>query len=767
MNYTRCLLLVLGCSVLFACGGGGGGGKSGATNSQGGASSTAPLINPITRQSAPVVTGAFVDVFDYAASVPYQLYEELQGYSQLSDGSQTAACENVNGKIKLNRSNQGRTIEMSYENCQFNGVEINGERKIIVTSSDAVNGAKISYTYKRMRLASLSNSLEKQTWDGTVDYTGAGYGYRDSDSFFDVAVDLVIDDARDGYLEIKNFRLHQNYNQDLLMAHLNLYDYFANIQTISGELTLNNNTRFTAEAIEHGILLKGAGNSRAMLTKEDNSRLLIGWDENGDGLAEARVLMPDNFEFSISDLIAQGNHQTVTVLATNKENQIFEGAQLYMARGVSEDAYLYWNFTNKSASLLTYELNGKTTNGSEWRQVDAGHFRFTFDSNTEDTNYDLVFTATDAMGNKSPEIHAKIYVGVDTDKDGMPDVGDEDDDGDIVRDKFDAFPLDSRESKDSDGDGIGDNADPDADASVVSANVWFVDKSGVLYFTPNVRHLYPEFTSKYFSKRWDINTKTFLPELSLTNYGSSFNFYSQEMNRLFYTSAKNEIFYVDLTTMQETLFVKSGASLELVRVAFTTNNIVVVGRTNNMGTVYESYNPAGELISTMNDRVDRDSVPLYKSDLAPFCSYYITVDAEGKFYQRGSYVDARDNCGFNSFPRVSMDGHYVYKNRSVNGTPAGLYTIEGNLINAFQSGSVRWLSNGMIGVEGDIASLRSATGVPIKQFALGENASIKNVVTNGVQLVYALEFTAPTLATKIVAVDADLNFISEYQRGLH
>lgn len=56
-----------------------------------------------------------------------------------------------------------------------------------------------------------------------------------------------------------------------------------------------------------------------------------------------------------------------------------------------------------------------------------------------------------------------IFVDIDTDHDGIGNRLDPDDDNDGVPDAQDAFPLDSRESKDSDHDGIGDNADPDDD----------------------------------------------------------------------------------------------------------------------------------------------------------------------------------------------------------------------------------------------------------------------------------------------------------------
>ena len=56
----------------------------------------------------------------------------------------------------------------------------------------------------------------------------------------------------------------------------------------------------------------------------------------------------------------------------------------------------------------------------------------------------------------------------DTDRDGVADATDPDDDNDDVLDADDAFPTDAAESKDTDGDGVGDNADLDDDNDALS-----------------------------------------------------------------------------------------------------------------------------------------------------------------------------------------------------------------------------------------------------------------------------------------------------------
>jgi hypothetical protein len=77
-----------------------------------------------------------------------------------------------------------------------------------------------------------------------------------------------------------------------------------------------------------------------------------------------------------------------------------------------------------------------------------------------DDDGDMVLDSDDAFPLDATE-------SVDTDSDGVGNNADSDDDGDTVLDGDDAFPLDASESVDTDSDGIGNNADTDDDNDTV------------------------------------------------------------------------------------------------------------------------------------------------------------------------------------------------------------------------------------------------------------------------------------------------------------
>ena len=87
--------------------------------------------------------------------------------------------------------------------------------------------------------------------------------------------------------------------------------------------------------------------------------------------------------------------------------------------------------------------------------------------------YDLVYSVTDSEGLTSRATRTVIVTDVafsaalDSDRDGIADDSDPDDDNDMVPDVLDPFPLDAAQRADSDGDGIGDVYDNDDDGDGV------------------------------------------------------------------------------------------------------------------------------------------------------------------------------------------------------------------------------------------------------------------------------------------------------------
>lgn len=741
MSYLGSFSILLICLGLVACGGGGASSSTPPINQQSSSqhssslqssvmssvrqssSSTAYVVNPISRQIAPSVVSAFADALELSANFYTDINNDLLSYSAVPDVVQTINCDQ--GSVTVKISNKGRYIDELYKACQLDGVELDGEKVLEIVSTDIQTGAKINYSYKHLNIRSVSDVELYASMDGFVTYIGkvtknddSDSYYGDSDSYFSLSVDLTIDDAQEGHFEIKNFNIEEEYN--LLGNPSDLSQLLARTKFVSGNVVVNN-TRFTVEPIERGVVLKGDNDSLVNITRVNAYNLFISWDETGDDIADASLALPYKKDFSISEMIFSRDHKTTFIDGYALDNQIYEGAQIYMGRGGSADIYVHWNFTNTSASLLNYELNGKTTNGVEWTQLEAGHFKFNFPSNQVDTNYDLTFTATDTEGNKSPEIHAKIYVGTDTDKDGVPDVVDEDDDGDLTPDVYDTFPLNPKEDHDADGDGIGDNADPDSDFSVQRGFIWFVDKDGVVYFTANSGTDYEDRVQKSFSKRWDPKTNRFLDQLVLTNFGGYRSYYSLAQNRLYYLASNKDIYYVDLANIQETLFIKADASFNTINFLPVKSDVLVISNTSNMGPSYASYNNKGQLISSLvGYDSDRNAFPFYPPELVSSCSFYVTIDAQGNLYQHGNYERVR--CETNAEPI--------------------------------------WLANNLVVRNTDSFVLYSAQGVELKRYSLPSGAFIETVISNSNQLVFLLKLE--DYSRKIVALDANLEFISEY-----
>jgi hypothetical protein len=79
----------------------------------------------------------------------------------------------------------------------------------------------------------------------------------------------------------------------------------------------------------------------------------------------------------------------------------------------------------------------------------------------------VTFRATDHAGHTTEETITVVVDNLDTDGDGIGDLGDTDIDGDGVFNDFDAFPYDGSEWIDTDLDGLGDNTDTDDDGDNV------------------------------------------------------------------------------------------------------------------------------------------------------------------------------------------------------------------------------------------------------------------------------------------------------------
>lgn len=133
---------------------------------------------------------------------------------------------------------------------------------------------------------------------------------------------------------------------------------------------------------------------------------------------------------------------------------------------------IYASVTNNSSK----DLLGITRFYANGNQIGADQAISIFGGKTDDIFIDWVpgygsftlkaqiFPWEEEIDNPANNVRSiEIFVKKDTDRDGLPDSNDPDDDNDGVADELDAFPLNPNEQLDTDGDSIGDNADLDDD----------------------------------------------------------------------------------------------------------------------------------------------------------------------------------------------------------------------------------------------------------------------------------------------------------------
>ena len=192
----------------------------------------------------------------------------------------------------------------------------------------------------------------------------------------------------------------------------------------------------------------GLGNSDEELTHGTDP---LKFDTDGDGLSDGAEVLTHGTDPNAadSDLDGLSDYEEVTNLHTDPNLADSDGD------GLSDSAEVLTHVTNP----LNADTDGDGLNDGD--EISHGTNPFQVDTDgdgfSDKLEIDAGYNPTD--GTSIPP---------DLDLDGIPDVLDDDRDGDGVNNDLDAFPDDATESADLDGDGIGDNSDPDRDGDGVA-----------------------------------------------------------------------------------------------------------------------------------------------------------------------------------------------------------------------------------------------------------------------------------------------------------
>lgn len=156
------------------------------------------------------------------------------------------------------------------------------------------------------------------------------------------------------------------------------------------------------------------------------------------------IMLPQNHVRFSQDSFMEGQTIRVYVTAVNNGTRDLLGAVRLMSNGVQvgSDQPISVLLDRTDSIFIDWTLNSPGKKNVKVMIIP-------WDSGDDDPSNNIV--------------ERSITVVADTDRDGIPNVSDSDDDNDGVSDENDAFPTDSSETVDTDGDKIGDNKDVDDD----------------------------------------------------------------------------------------------------------------------------------------------------------------------------------------------------------------------------------------------------------------------------------------------------------------
>lgn len=811
-------LILLAITGLIACGGGGGGGggsggssPSPAGSSVGGTNSSSSLssapfsssrtsssqislvLQPITRESAPYLVAGVIDAFDLAVSMPSLLKELMSEVSLLNDGQYTLPCVG-GGTYSLAISNNRRIVTETYLNCTSDGDILSGQRHVDVLRKGETT-SQVLIQFDNLNIQSASDSSVFTVISGDVEYEGEIDDAFDTDRFFQVELNVSVDDSAEGTIFLQGVEFQLRYTS--------IESFFPNKflteQAYAGKISWlgKGAANFEYSANQNAIMFTGSTDAVAKAVY--NNELFIFWDVQGDGVAEAQLFIPD--ENSLLDALSAAGGK---IVPSGVDGLILENNSLYMSRGKTYEVDIRKTLTHSGISLLDYQLivDGNTDASSDWDEIEPGKFLLNFASNTEDKTYNLIFRARGTDEQDTYDIPVNFFVGSDYDNDQIPDAVDDDDDNDQVVDELDLYPFNEYESADSDADGIADNRDADADNDGVpnladsrpldptncSSNIsspvntcysdqwsskapWFMDKQGVIYFEPyradfGVRSL------NYYIYRLNASTGQYLDPIRMAVNNAT---YLPSIDKILYRVDIDELQLIDLKTLESSFLLKNEQPFSVNYVEPNHIVITVIRDRASVTTYAEAYDFSGQLISSRsvynNDRQVPVVAPLY---VKPDCPAAITSDFSGNLVLLTTN-NFPSSCSYaEDDVLVSPSKQWFYR-RSQESASGGIFAMpehhQGGIFSTFNDSAVisipavdlfRWVGEGYVLMEQNVLTSYDSSGAPIASYSSGGDQTVLHLFTNRERIVLITR-PSDSLKTIIRVFDNQFNQLNIYE----
>jgi len=756
---SRPLIAAFLMTTLTACGGGGGGGdgQSAGANpssqiiSSPSSSQSSVTLQPLTRTNTPFVANNYLELLAFAKDSAAAIVKGEYN-TGLADGVYKDTCEGGKGSFEITVAATGNNLQQKYINCELTITENGITEKIVVSGEESIATTRnentpsiVNILWKNYSIA--TNNAPAQSLDGSLTYQGLLY-FNQNLTYTNITSKIIINSKISVDTQVMNAEnIELVYNFPAIfdsypaagfgsyISDKGIHVFAGTVISAKGSLGLNDiKSNFSFDATKQRVTFSNSAIAKSYLDITSKG-FYIRWDENNNGLADANVFLSEAEYPVLSENLNNSANNIYFTRYPNDygtpfpPNHINTGQykSISLSKGASVDINVQEFFTNKSGTLLNYEIDNKSSS-ADWEQIEAGRFTLRFPNSNGSETFNLKVTALDTYNNRSPEITVTVRMNdnlADTDKDGILDIKDPDIDNDGIANDNDRFPKDPTESTDLDDDGIGDNNDLDRDNDGIAnkndvfpndtschaatsgdeygcylsnSRYAFSDENAIAYFIQTIS----ENDKKARLVKFDTITNQFLAPSKILNINGGYvtpRAYDP-INKSFLMVRDKKLYLVKLNDLSITSIRDTGEYY--IYPYFSENGYFAVKIMDLSNYNYISWIEIFDNHGNLTDANKEESalypnyylgVKIQKLESVPFCKFALTIGNTGKLVTHGSQPDPLDICS--SVNSTSQNGQYTFLQQP-DFVANNVHNLQGDMVLQVNADQMQWLGSALV-----------------------------------------------------------------------